>query len=351
MALVINDRVKETTTTTGTGAITLAGAVTGFETFGTGIGGSNVTYYTIAHQTANEWEVGVGTLNAGATTLTRTQIISSSNSDAAVSFAAGGKDVFVTMPSGKVSVPQSEVYGSSSNPILINVKVLAKSAYHPYNGTGSSNGYLLNGMESPAFNFTGADASNRYYYKFDQSDSSNSGHPLLFYLEAAKTTGYTTNVTVSGVPGQAGSYTQILVDVNTPSVLYYQCSAHAYMGNFVKNTGSNFNGAVNVTGTLTTSGNATVGGDLTVTGDDITMTTNTAGHLLVADGNNYNPAAVSGDATLAGSGALTLATSGVTAASYTSTNLTVDAKGRITTASSGSAGASTGFVIAMAVAL
>ena len=56
MALVINDRVKETTTTTGTGAVSLAGAVTGFEAFSAGVGNSNTTYYTIAHQTANEWE-------------------------------------------------------------------------------------------------------------------------------------------------------------------------------------------------------------------------------------------------------------------------------------------------------
>ena len=61
MAFILNDRVKETTTTTGTGAITLAGAVGGFETFSAGIGGSNTTYYAIKHQTANEFEVGFGT--------------------------------------------------------------------------------------------------------------------------------------------------------------------------------------------------------------------------------------------------------------------------------------------------
>ena len=70
MALVINDRVKEATTTTGTGAITLGGAQTGFESFGSGIGNSNTTYYCIAGQTTAEFEVGLGTLNGDSSTLT-----------------------------------------------------------------------------------------------------------------------------------------------------------------------------------------------------------------------------------------------------------------------------------------
>ena len=100
MALVINDRVKETSTTTGTGNFTLAGAVTGFETFNTGIGSSNTTYYCIFNQGTNEFEVGLGTLSAS-TTLERTTVISSSNSDAAVNFSAGTKDVFCTLPASK----------------------------------------------------------------------------------------------------------------------------------------------------------------------------------------------------------------------------------------------------------
>ena len=93
MALVVNDRVKETSTTTGTGTFTLDGAVTGFETFSSAIGNTNTTYYAIALQGGAEFEVGLGTVAAG--TLARTTIISSSNSDSAVDFSAGKKMYFV----------------------------------------------------------------------------------------------------------------------------------------------------------------------------------------------------------------------------------------------------------------
>ena len=102
MALVINDRVKETTTTTGTGAVSLAGAVTGFETFAAGIGNSNTVYYCIAHQDQAEFEVGLGTLDGDSSDLTRTTVISSSNSDSAVNFSSGTKDVFCTIPASKM---------------------------------------------------------------------------------------------------------------------------------------------------------------------------------------------------------------------------------------------------------
>ena len=101
MALVLNDRVKETTTTTGTGALTLGGAVTGFETFGTGVGNSNTTYYAVTLGGSAEFEVGLGTLNGDSTTITRTTVISSSNSDSAVNFSAGTKTIFCTIPASK----------------------------------------------------------------------------------------------------------------------------------------------------------------------------------------------------------------------------------------------------------
>jgi len=102
MALVINDRVKETSTSTGTGTIDLAGVATGFETFVAGIGTANTTYYTIFNQGTTEWEVGLGTVtDATPDTLSRDTVISSSNSDAAVNFTSGTKDVFCTLPASK----------------------------------------------------------------------------------------------------------------------------------------------------------------------------------------------------------------------------------------------------------
>ncbi len=97
MAFVLADRVRETTTTTGTGTVTLAGAVTGFQTFAA-IGNGNTTYYTIAGQGTAEWEVGIGTYTASGTTLARTTVLASSNSGSLVNFSAGTKDVFCDYP-------------------------------------------------------------------------------------------------------------------------------------------------------------------------------------------------------------------------------------------------------------
>ena len=100
MALILSDRVQETSTSTGTGTISLAGAVTGYQSFAV-IGNNNTTYYTIADQSGSNWEVGIGTYYSGNTSLARTTILASSNSNAAVLFTAGTKSVFVTYPAEK----------------------------------------------------------------------------------------------------------------------------------------------------------------------------------------------------------------------------------------------------------
>ena len=120
MALVIADRVKDSTTTTGTGTITLSGtAPAGYQNFSV-IGNANTTYYCIAGQTGSEWEVGVGTYASSGTTLARTTVLSSSNAGAAVNFSAGTKDVFVTYPS-----EYSAYTGGSQGIVLNNTTVSA----------------------------------------------------------------------------------------------------------------------------------------------------------------------------------------------------------------------------------
>lgn len=100
MAFTLADRVQETTTTTGTGTITLAGAVTGFQSFAA-VGNGNTTFYSIADQSGSQWEVGIGTYTSSGTTLSRDTVLSSSNSGSLVNFSAGTKNVFVTYPAGR----------------------------------------------------------------------------------------------------------------------------------------------------------------------------------------------------------------------------------------------------------
>lgn len=104
MALILADRVQETTTTTGTGTVTLAGAASGFQSFAA-VGDGNSTYYTITGGT--DWEVGIGTYTSSGTTLSRTTVLSSSNSGSLVNFAAGTKNVFVTYPAS-LAVPEGK---------------------------------------------------------------------------------------------------------------------------------------------------------------------------------------------------------------------------------------------------
>ena len=105
------------------------------------------------------------------------------------------------------------------------VTVATKTSSHVHHGSGSGNGYKINGVFSPFLKLIPG-----ITYRFDQSDSSNSGHPFRFYLDENKSTAYTTGVTTNGTAGSSGAYTQIVVSHSTPSILHYQCSAHGLMG-------------------------------------------------------------------------------------------------------------------------
>lgn len=119
MPLFVKDRVKETTTTAGTGTITLAGAVTGFQSF-SAIGDGNTTFYTIAG--GDEWEVGIGTYTSSGTTLSRDTVLSSSNSGSKVNFSAGTKDVFVTYPASRTATG-----GGGVGALIVNASTVTES--------------------------------------------------------------------------------------------------------------------------------------------------------------------------------------------------------------------------------
>ena len=134
MALVVKDRVQETTTTTGTGTVTLAGAVTGFQTFAA-IGDGNTCYYAIT--SGNDWEVGLGTYTASGTTLSRDTILESSNSGSAITLS-GTSNVFVTYPAEKSghkdanNTIYSEQLGAS-NGIFVNSTTVSANFTVPNN--------------------------------------------------------------------------------------------------------------------------------------------------------------------------------------------------------------------------
>lgn len=137
MALVLADRVQETTTTTGTGSVTLLGAVTGYQSFAV-VGNTNTTFYCIADQGGANWEVGIGTYSTTGPTLARTTVLASSNSGSLVNFTAGVKTVFVTYPSEK-----SVNLDSSGN-----VSALGTIASGVWNGTAIVTTYGGTGLTS-----------------------------------------------------------------------------------------------------------------------------------------------------------------------------------------------------------
>ena len=119
------------------------------------------------------------------------------------------------------------VYGKhNTTQVVYTVKVVTKTAAHRYHGSGSSDGFTLGGIEAPFLTLIPGNT-----YRFDQADSSNSGHTIAFYEKADKTNPWTTDVTTNGTAGSAGAYTQIVVGDTTPANLHYQCTSHAYEGN------------------------------------------------------------------------------------------------------------------------
>ena len=225
---------------------------------------------------------------------------------------------------GSLYGTESIVGTASSTRVDYAVTVASKTADHRYFGSGSSSGYFIDGVQSPFITLLPGKT-----YRFDQSSNTNSGHPLRFYLEAQKTTAYTTNVTSTGTPGNAGAYTEITVTDTTPQVLHYQCSAHALMGNAVasqsnvvhNNFQATFLEGIAVTGVSTFTGQIDGNGGANISGAETTLSSATvqdltSGRVVLAgtsgaledSGNltfNGSTLTVTGDATITDSLAVT----------------------------------------------
>jgi len=151
MPLVLADRVRETSTTSGTGTLTLAGAVAGFQSF-SAIGNGNTTYYTIVDSTANTWEVGIGTYTASGTTLSRDTVLANSSGNTnKIDFAANSKDVFVTYPASKSTYEddgQAVYAGGGTAAIYLNSQnvTVNTTVASGYNGMSAGTITVANGI-------------------------------------------------------------------------------------------------------------------------------------------------------------------------------------------------------------
>lgn len=156
MALVLKDRVRDTTVTTGTGAVTLSGTPpTGYQAF-SAVGNGNTTYYTITGN--GEWEVGVGTYSSAGPTLSRDVVLESSNGGSLVVFSAGSKDVFVTYPAEKAiadgfgTLPVANGGTNGSAVPTAGAVAYGTGTAYAFTSAGTAGQVLVsNGTSAPAF--------------------------------------------------------------------------------------------------------------------------------------------------------------------------------------------------------
>lgn len=275
MALVVADRVRETCFSPGTGDVTLLGPAVGYQEFSV-IGNTNTTYYCIADQSGGNWEVGIGTYTSSTNSLSRDTILSSSNSGSIVNFSAGTQDIFITYPSEK------SVYVAGTNVVPNTAATLPITS----GGTGQST----------------------------KTDAFDALSPTTTLGDTIYNDG-TDNVRLAG---------------NTTTTR-----------KFYRQTGTGTVSAAPAWDTVTSTdvGLSNVTNDAQTKAAIVPNTAPTAGQVLVgnAGGTAYAPVSMSSDATLASTGALTLATVNSNVGSFTNASVTVDGKGRVTAASSGTA--------------
>lgn len=238
MALVLADRVKDTTLTTGTGAVALSGTPpTGFRSFGAGVGDGNTTYYTIAGVGTSEWEVGIGTYTAAGTSLSRDVVLASSNANALVPFSAGAKDVFVTYTAAK-----SVNYDASGN-VNINITGQAALATNLYDGSANAIPY-----QSAASTTTFLSSASGVLY-------STGGAPSWSQTPTLTSVSLTSG-TVSTTPSSANDLAnKSYVDTMVSSGITYHAPVKYEVPNTTGNLNATYdNGTAGVGATLTNAG-------------------------------------------------------------------------------------------------
>lgn len=314
MALTIKDRVKETSTTTGTGTLTLAGAVTGFQAFSV-IGNGNTTYYTITDNT--NWEVGIGTYTLSGTTLSRDTVLESSNAGSLVNFPAGSKDVFVTYPAEKsVDVNGNGATGTWSISVTGNSGTVTNGVYttgsyanpswitslsgSKISGNISGNAANVTGTVAIANGGTGATSAATALTNLGAYPSSNpSGYTSNTGTVTSVAASAGTGISISGSPittsgtltitNTAPDQTVSLTQGGTTTITgtypnFTISSADQYVGTVTSVSGTGTVNGLTLTGTVTTSGNLTLGGTLS----GVSLTSQVSGILPGANGGTGN---------------------------------------------------------------
>ena len=376
MALVIADRVRETTTTTGTGTITLAGAVSNFETFTANLSNSDTTYYSIVDNTNGTFEVGLGTFTSSGTTLARTTVIASSNSNSAVNFGSGTKDVFITIPatkmivkdaSGNVSIDGDVTVSDGTNDFDVashdgtnglklggtvvtssaaELNILDGKSFVDEDGMDSNSATGIPSQQSvkayvdaqvTAQDLDVASDSGTIDIDLDSESLTIAGGTGLSSSASSTTVTLAVDAAQTGITSllatdiKIGEDDETKIDFETANEIHFYANNASLISLTNANSGDavltvptadkNFtiagtDGSSAITaldidmalaGKATFNGDVVVTGDLTVTGDDIVMGTNTSGHIMVEDGTNFNPVALSGDISIASNGAVTIA--------------------------------------------
>lgn len=276
MPLVVKDRVKVSSTTTGTGTFTLGAANPGFQDFSV-IGDGNTTYYTITDSSANTWEVGIGTYTASGTTLSRDTVLESSNAGSLVNFGAGGKDVFVAYPA-------EEAVFLDDPQVLLNKTVTdstffiqddadnTKKAQFQLSGisTATTRTYTLpnlTGSLATIGTLTQTFSGTTTFSAATVTVGSATGSATYGVGTGVTTTGNTKNVNI-GISGASGSTTLVTVGSATAG----SASRTSVNGNLIANSGL-FEHAATITRSYTIQdGNNAISGGPVVIDSGITVT-------------------------------------------------------------------------------